>query len=87
MSQSPFPILHSLFSTLAALREQLQDFSGARMPIELRLLEDGSAVAQDFEAALARRNHLDLGGGIRCADLGRQTDGPRFVVSKRAVLD
>ena len=57
------------------------------MAVELRFLEDRSAIAMHLEASAFRRNKCDLGFGKRGANLGRQTDGPWFVVSKRAVFD
>ena len=57
------------------------------MAPELRLLEDGCAVAPDFEASAAR--WLERNACIRkfLFQLGRQTDGPWLVASNGAVLD
>ena len=57
------------------------------MTVELRFLEDRLAVGDHLEPPLARRDQLDDDSGKVLAKLGRQTDGPRFVVSHRAVFD
>jgi hypothetical protein len=69
------------------LLQQFQDFAGAGVAIELGLLEDRRAVAENLEATAARWHERDGGLGMLAANLGRQTDGPWFVVSERAVLD
>ena len=46
-----------------------------------------AAVGFDFEHAAGRFDELHLRIGKRAADLGRQTGGPRFVVSDDAVFD
>jgi hypothetical protein len=63
------------------------DFAGPGVTIEFRLLEDRRAITMHLEAAAAGWNQRDVGILELPLDLGRQTDGPRFVVSKRAVLD
>lgn len=67
--------------------EQSDDLSRPRVAVRLRLLEHGRAVAQHLEAPACGRDQFDLGVGKLRADLGRQTDGPRLVVSKGAVFD
>lgn len=57
------------------------------MPSEFRLLEDQLTVARDLEPTAARWLELDVDTGETRAKLGRQTGGPRFVASNRAVLD
>jgi len=54
---------------------------------ELRLLEDGNAVADDLEPTAARGEELHLRAGNLLTQLGRQTGGPWLVVSNGAVLD
>lgn len=50
-------------------------------------LEDWHTVPHDFESpSRARREHHVRAGKV-FRDLGRQTDGPGFVLSKRAVFD
>jgi hypothetical protein len=78
-----FPISDSRFSSL----EKRNDLTRPRMPIEFGLLENGLAVPMDLKAPAARRNERHHGIAELSLDLGRQTDGPRFVASKRAVLD
>jgi hypothetical protein len=68
-------------------REELQDLAGLGVPVQLRFPEDVGAVPRHLEATAARRNQLDVGVRMLLADLGRQTDGPWLVVSKRAVFD
>jgi hypothetical protein len=72
---------------IASGSEQLEDLPGTRVAIEPGLLEDRSAVLRDLESTAAGRNHPDLRVGIFPPDLGRQTDGPRFVVSQLAIFD
>jgi hypothetical protein len=48
---------------------------------------DRLSIAQNLEATAARGGQLDLGVGESLANLGRQTGGPGFVVSKGAVFD
>jgi hypothetical protein len=67
--------------------EQAKYFTGPSVAVELRFLEDRGAVAMHLETSAFRRNERDLGLGKLGANLGRQTDGPWFVVSKRAVFD
>jgi len=67
--------------------KQAGDLARLRVPSELRLLEDRLTVARDLEPSAARGLELDGGVGEEAAKLGRQTDGPRFVASNRAVLD
>jgi len=67
--------------------EKRHNFSGTRVSFEAGFLEDHSSVACHLEPPPARRNELHVGVGILRPDFGRQTDGPRFVVSKGAVLD
>src|SRR5437016_5186869 len=83
---SPPPVESAMRMTQLLL-EQLQYLAWPRMPIQLRLFEDRSTIPRHFEASLPGRNHLYLRTGIRRANFGRQTDGPRLVVSKRAVFD
>jgi hypothetical protein len=57
------------------------------MPAQLRFLEHGNSVAMDLEPPTAGRKQLDGRCRIDRPKLGRQTGGPRFVVSDRAILD
>ena len=57
------------------------------MAAESRLFENGRAVETHFETASAGRNHLNFGIGVGVSDGGRQTDGPRFIISDGAVLN
>src|SRR5438046_1386866 len=67
--------------------EQLYDFSRQRVALQLRLLEHGDAVLRHLEAAARARLEFDVCPRKVLGDLGRQTDGPRLVASKRAVFD
>lgn len=57
------------------------------MPAKLGLLEDGGAVAHDFKASPAGWRQCDDRTWKRRTNLGRQTGGPGFVISKRTVFD
>lgn len=67
--------------------EDSEDLPRACVPFELGFLEDRFAVAHDLEPSLAGGDQLHLRRWILALDLGRQTDGPWLVVSKRAVFD
>jgi hypothetical protein len=67
--------------------EELYHLSGLRVALEPGFLENGHAVTQHLEAPRARRHEVDVGVGKRSLDLSRQTDGSRFIVSKRAEFD
>jgi hypothetical protein len=54
---------------------------------QVALLEYRHAVHRHLETSAAGRVQPDVGVGIVLPDRGRQTDGPRFVVSGRAVFD
>ena len=60
---------------LGRLFQQFQDFARARVPPELRFLENGDAVALHLEASAARRDQLDVRVGKAFLELGRQTGG------------
>lgn len=68
-------------------REDSQHLAGPRVAIELGFLEDRLAVVHDLEASFPRGYELDARRRVFALDLGRQTDGPWLVVSKRAVFD
>jgi hypothetical protein len=74
-------------SGLGVAGEDRHDLAGARVPVELRLLEDRRAVAQDLEPSPAGWDQFYLCRREVVAYLGRQTGGPWFVVSKSAVFD
>jgi hypothetical protein len=67
--------------------DQPDDFARLGVPPELLFREDELAVYHDLEYAAGRLNQQDLGIGKRATQLGRQTGGPRFVVSNDAVFD
>src|SRR5688500_14791819 len=67
--------------------EQTQDLAGPGVPAELRLLEDGHSVSRHLEAAATGGLHGDRRVGIAFTNRGRQTGGPRLVVSNGAVFD
>lgn len=76
ISDLRFPLFH-----------ERDDLTGPRVSIEFRLLEDGNTIPMHLKPAAARRHELHDGIAELALDIGRQTDGPRFVVSNRAVLD
>ena len=57
------------------------------MPAQCALGKDKDTVAGDFKNAAAPLQHLDGCVGICLTKLGRQTDGPWFVVSNDAIAD
>jgi hypothetical protein len=69
------------------LFEERDYFSRFCMTPRLRLLVNRDAVAQNLETSSLRRDELNRRNRKSFANLGRQTGGPRFVVSERAVLD
>lgn len=67
--------------------QESENFARIRVTPDLRLLEDRGAVTRNLEATLAGRDHLEACIGKVLSELGRQTGGPRLVVSDGAVLD
>jgi hypothetical protein len=67
--------------------QQPHDFSGLRVPLQDRLLEDRRSIAHDLESAATRGDQPDVGIGEPLSDLRRQTGGAGLVVSNGAVLD
>lgn len=67
--------------------EQTHDFARLRVPMQLRFLEDRLAIDCDFKAPTGARQQADVGANKCFPNLGRQTGGPRLVVSKRTVFD
>jgi hypothetical protein len=57
------------------------------MAIGFGFLVNGNAIKQNFESTASRRSQLDLRFRKSLTDFGRQTGGPRFVVSNDAVFD
>src|SRR5687767_10306546 len=81
------PISPARLFPIFAPPQKVDNLPRPGMAFGLRLLEDGAAVAVHLEAPLARGDQRHIGTRIFRTNLGRQTDGPRFVVSKRAVFD
>jgi hypothetical protein len=71
----------------AGLPQQLQDFPGLSVTLEGFLGEDTAAIQLDFEHPARRLDQPDFCLRKRHPNLGRQTGGPRFVVSDDAELD
>jgi len=69
------------------LLEELQHLAGLGVPPERLLGEDAPAVDLNLEHPARGLDQLDLGLGIRLANLSRQTGGSRLVVSNDAVFD
>src|SRR5688572_30002881 len=87
-SPPPVEMAMRMERRLQGLRgQQMENLAGLGVTSQLGLLKDGLAVVHDFEPPTARRYHLDLCGGKLLTNRGRQTDGPGFVVSYRAVFD
>jgi hypothetical protein len=55
--------------------------------MQLGLFEDHFAIEADLEATAGGRDQLDIRVRMCFPNLGRQTGGPGFVVSKRAIFD
>jgi hypothetical protein len=71
----------------ALLLQQTDDLAPRRVTAGLRFLENRVPVAHHLEPSATRRHELDLRLREPLTNLGRQTGGPRFVVSHRAVFD
>jgi hypothetical protein len=69
------------------LLDQTHDFAGFRVALLSLLGENTLAVRLDLEHAAGGLDELDFRMSKRVANLGRQTGGPRLVVSDDAVLD
>src|SRR5689334_24637675 len=67
--------------------DQAEDLAGLRVTPELLLREEERVVEAHLEDAATGRDHPHLGVGPPLPQRGRQTDGPWFVVSDRAVFD
>ena len=67
--------------------DELQHFARLRMPVLLRFLKDRLAVEDDFESAAGARDQLYVRTRVCSTNLGRQTGGAGFVVSKGAIFD
>jgi len=69
------------------LLHQAQHFSPLGVPAQGLFREDAATIHFHLEHAARRLDQLHVGMGIGLADLGRQTGGPRLVVSDDAVFD
>ena len=67
--------------------QQRDDLAGCCMPSKLRLLKDRNTVPAHFKTTTGTRVQRDLCIRKTARQLGRQTGGPGFVVSNRAVFD
>src|SRR5688572_32547670 len=87
-SPPPVEMAMRMERRLQGLRgQQMENLAGLGVASKPRLLKDGLSVARHFEPPAARRYQLDLCRGKLLTNRGRQTDGPGFVVSYRAVFD
>jgi hypothetical protein len=69
------------------LPQQPHDFPGLGVTFEGFLGEDAAAIQLDFEHPTRRLDQPDFRLGECRPNLGRQTGGPRFIVSDDAELD
>jgi hypothetical protein len=69
------------------LSDQRDDFAGLGVAFRVFLGVHAPAVHLDLEDASGGLNQSHFSVGKCVADLGRQTGGPRFVVSDDAVFD
>lgn len=67
--------------------DQRHDLALLRVTTQLRFLEDRLAVDAHLESTTPRRLHINRRARKPLSELGRQTGGPRLVVSNRAILD
>ena len=67
--------------------EEFKNLPRPRMSLRLGLLEERTAVTVHLESPATRGDELTLGVWVLGANLGRQTDGPWFVISDLAELD
>src|SRR6185437_14706305 len=67
--------------------DQRHDLALLRVTTQLRFLEDRLAVDAHLESTTPRRLHINRPARKPLSELGRQTGGPRLVVSNRAILD
>jgi hypothetical protein len=67
--------------------EQLDHLAPLRVATQRLLGKHQLPVHHDLEYPAGGRDQLDLRLGKRLLDLGRQTGGPRLIVSDDAVLD
>jgi hypothetical protein len=71
----------------AGLPQQAHDFPCLGVTLLCLFGEDATSVQLDFEHAARRLDQPDLGLGEGRANLGRQTGGPRLIVSDDAEFD
>ncbi len=71
----------------AAGGQERHHLAGGCVTMQLPLREDQHAVARHLEDAATSLEQIDPGFGVPFANLGRQTDGPWFVVSDDAIAD
>lgn len=71
----------------AGLPDQTQHFTGLGVPSLDFLREHTAPVDLHFEYPTGGLDQFELGLRMRLAYLGRQTGGPRLVVSNDAVFD
>jgi hypothetical protein len=71
----------------AGLHDQTEHLAGLGVPALNFLREDAAPIDLNFEYATRGLDQFDLGLRMGLADFGRQTGGPRLVVSNDAVFD
>jgi hypothetical protein len=80
-------VFNAILIVLGSLLQYGDYFAWFRVSSDLRLLEDGLAIADDFETPALRRNESDLRIGKAATNFRRQTGSARFVASNSAVFD
>jgi hypothetical protein len=74
-------------TNVSAAVDELDDFPGFSVALQLLLGEEEPAVHYHFEHAASRLDQLNVGVRESTTKLGRQTGGPGLVVSNDAVFD
>src|SRR5947209_13633460 len=84
---SPPPVEMAIFMSAQGLLDQPHHLARLRVPSQPLLGEHPAPVHFHLEYAARRLDELDVGVRVCLANLGRQTGGPRLIVSDDAILD
>jgi len=77
----------AIFTLSQGVFDQPQDLARLRVASQPLLGEDPAPIHVHLEYAARGLDELDFGVRVGLPNLGRQTGGPRLVVSNDAVLD
>src|SRR6267143_4796731 len=84
---SPPPVVMAIFTLTQGLLDQPQDLARLGVASQPFLGEDPAPVHLHLEYATRGLDELHFGVRVCLPNLGRQTGGPRLVVSNDAVFD